>query len=84
MVSLGGQWQKAEAVRSGSYLLLEMEGTEGVFCVQARSQTGLLALLAVGIAAAALLLFLFAKRMKRRKKAPPAATPPAPEMAKTE
>ena len=79
-----GQWQKAEAVRSGSYLLLEMEGTEGVFCVQACSQTGLLALLAVGIAAAALLLFLFAKRMKRRKKAPPAATPPAPEMAKTE
>lgn len=78
-----GQWKKTEAVRSGSYLLLDMEGTEGVFCVQTRSRAGLLALAAVGAAAAALLLFLLVKRLRRRKKTPPPSKTPEEQTPET-
>ena len=74
-----GGWEKVDAERSGSYLLLTMTGTEGDFCLQPQSQS-LLWLLPIGAAALAAFL-LIGKGIKRRKSRPKA---PKPDKKKAE
>ena len=60
-----GRWQTVEAVRNGRYLLLTMEGPQGVFCLRPQAEGGRLALL---LAAAALFLTALALWLARRRK----------------
>ncbi len=64
-----GQWVAVETRRSGRYLLLTMEGTEGTFFLQPQEGGPWLAVLPVAAAAAGLgLLLLIAGRVRRKKK----------------
>ena len=58
---------RSEPVRSGRYLMLDMEGTEGVFCIQ--PQEGSLWMLLPAGGALALVLLALALLRKRRKPA---------------
>lgn len=63
-----GAWHKVDADRNGHYLLLDMEGTSGTFCVSSRQGSPAL-LLAVILAAVVLLLavlFLAAAPAEKR------------------
>lgn len=62
-----GHWVSVEPVRSGRYLMLDMEGTEGVFCIQ--PQEGSLWMLLPAGGALALVLLALALLRKRRKPA---------------
>lgn len=75
-----GAWHKVDADRNGHYLLLDMEGTSGTFCVSSRQGSPVL-LLAVILAAVVLLLAALVVLRRRRKKAAAAkretSVPPA-------
>lgn len=79
-----GAWHKVDADRNGHYLLLDMEGTSGTFCVSSRQGSPAL-LLAVILAAVVLLLAVLFLLRRRRKKATAAkretSAPPAEEPA---
>ena len=79
-----GAWHKVDADRNGHYLLLDMEGTSGTFCVSSRQGSPAL-LLAVILAAVVLLLAaLFLLRSRRKKDAAAkreTSAPPAEEPA---
>lgn len=64
-----GQWVLVEAVRSGSYLLLDMEGTQGTFCIQAREGGMWMVLPALGALALILLALTLIRRKKKTAKA---------------
>lgn len=69
-----GQWQQAEAVLSGQYLLLTMTGPQGTFCIQSGQGSPWLVPVAVGGAVAlAALALIIRNRVKKKKsvKAPP-------------
>ena len=64
-----GQWIPVEAVRSGSYLLLNMEGTQGTFCIQAREGGMWMALPALGVLALILPALILIREKKKTAKA---------------
>lgn len=66
-----GQWQKVDAVRNGSYLLLTMEGAQGIFCIQNQSGSLWMLLLAVAGAGVLLLLVFLGRQWRRRGAAKP-------------
>lgn len=68
-----GQWQQTEAARNGQYLLLSMEGTEGVFCLQPQAKSMWLPAIAAALLFAA---FLLLARYRRKRKTAGAAAPP--------
>lgn len=63
-----GQWQQAEAVANGQYLLLTMTGTQGTFCIRSSQGIPWLIPAAVGGAALAALLLIAGKRKKEAAK----------------
>lgn len=67
-----GKWQHIDCVRSGQYLLLEMTGTEGTFCIYPQ-QTETLPLVFIAASAAAVAVIVIiaikAKKKPRRKTA---------------
>lgn len=70
-----GQWEKTETVRNGQYLLVDMEGTEGTFCLQERTELPWL-LPAVGAGLLLLLLLITAGKRRKKRKAARAAKKP--------
>ena len=70
-----GRWSSVEARQSGSYLLLTMTGTRGVFRIQPRASVPWALLSAGGAAALALLALALIRRKKRTAKAPPQEAP---------
>lgn len=71
-----GRWEKMETAQNGQYLLADMTGAEGIFCLQSR--TGLPWLIPAVGAGLLILLFLFlavGKRRKRKKAAKEAKKP---------
>ena len=64
-----GGWQQVDARSSGHYLLLDMTGTSGTFCIRSARPGALLPLLAALLAALALAAVLLTKRRRRRKAA---------------
>ncbi len=67
----GDTWQQVDADSSGHYLLLNMTGTSGTFCICSHQRSILLPLLLVALLAAVLVLtaVLLVKRRKRKKAA---------------
>ena len=67
----GDTWQQVDADSSGHYLLLDMTGTSGTFCICSHQRSILLPLLLAGLLAAVLVLtaVLLVKRRKRKKAA---------------
>ena len=61
-----GRWVPMEAVRNGSYLLLNMQGTQGIFCIQPRGGGMWMVLPALGVLALLTFAFIRIKRGKRR------------------
>ena len=73
-----GQWKPVETRRNGRYLLLDMEGTEGVFCLQPQADAPWAPLAIGGGAVLALLVLVLVRRKKQSAKA---AARKAPETA---
>ena len=79
-----GQWIGVETRRNGSYLLLTMTGTRGVFRIQPQAGTPWALLSAGGAAVLALLALALIRRKKRPAKAAAQETPePAAASSKT-
>ena len=65
-----GQWVAVDAVLSGQYLLLSMEGTQGTFFIQPQSAGSWMTFLLAGAGAlGAVLLLLIGIRMRRKRMA---------------
>ena len=71
------RWERVETARNGQYLLLEMEGTQGTFCVQPRRDTPWILPAAAAGAAAAVLLTVRKRRRKGRAVQSPEEKVPA-------
>lgn len=79
-----GAWHKVDTKQNGHYLLLDMEGTSGTFCVSSSPHSGAVLLLAVAAVLLVALVVILAVRRKRQKKlvvSKQAEQPPQPEEA---
>lgn len=70
----GGGWQRMDTVSSGHYLLLDMTGTSGTFCIRSGQPSAMLPLLLAALAAVLALAVLFMVKHRKRKKAAAKAT----------
>ena len=63
-----GAWHKVDTKQNGHYLLLDMEGTSGTFCVSSSRHSGAVLLLATAAVLLAVLAIILVVRRKRQKK----------------
>lgn len=71
----GGQWETLPATRNGNYLITEMAGTSGIFCVVPKQNSLLPALFIAGGGLALLACLLAVRKNKGKKKQTPHASP---------
>ena len=67
-----GQWRPVEATLNGQYLLVDMTGTQGVFCIAPQAEVPWLLPAALGAGGLAVLLLVLLNRRRKKKRAVPA------------
>ena len=64
----GNQWNEMEYLDRGSYVQVEMQGLEGIYCIAVKEDKTLLIVGIAGSAAVVLLLFVIVRKIRKKKK----------------
>nr|MCR5127859.1 hypothetical protein [Lachnospiraceae bacterium] len=64
----GNQWNEMEYLDRGSYVQVEMQGLEGIYCIAVKEDKTLLIAGIAGSAAVVLLLFVIVRKIRKKKK----------------